>query len=255
MEPQFSWDSQLQENSGSFVNLFPNDNQSSDFESHSFSWTTADRGTWNVSGSCSSKRLKLEDRLQRINDKPNDGTFQSFYLTSCFQTTGDQTKDTNGVSYLSQQYVSCGSQQPSTNGPTATREGPKTKSTDRFYASTAPPAADEVYPQPPQIGCYSSSEGTGFLEGIFNATTPEGALVSTAYESHSQYGFDPVTGHFVAPVSFFPHPNQGELLTPHPIASADPQSVGAGLNVKHHHQPQLHEQPRTLEETASSTPF
>ncbi|VDD81720.1 unnamed protein product, partial [Mesocestoides corti] len=145
----------------------------------------------------------------------------------------------------------CGSQQPSTNGPTATREGPKTKSTDRFYASTAPPAADEVYPQPPQIGCYSSSEGTGFLEGIFNATTPEGALVSTAYESHSQYGFDPVTGHFVAPVSFFPHPNQGELLTPHPIASADPQSVGAGLNVKHHHQPQLHEQPRTLEETAS----
>lgn len=172
--------------------------------------------------------------------------------------------------------LACNGQQTTGSDP---MEDTKSKSTNRFYDQSA---SSTVYPQTSQFSCYPNPEGTGFLEGMFNSTTtatsvvapPEGGVLPTTvgYDTASQYGFDPTTGHFLAPVSFFPGTNQPEGITSHPLTSLDSQAIAASHSNKLHHQHALHqnhghqhqhhhhqhqrsqqlEQHRSLEETASS---
>nr|CDS16777.1 hypothetical protein EgrG_000949000 [Echinococcus granulosus] len=303
MDQQFSWDNLPHTTSGTLSTsmVFPNDHQSTLLDSSLLSWPQDDQVVWSVTDACTSKRLKLEDRLQDVHEKADDAAFQPFYLTSCFQAPGDLNKDLSGFSYLPQPYLckvhsvqesikmstdlmtvlstfrctsACNGQQPTGSEP---MEDSKSESTDRFYGH---PASSTIYPQTSQFSCYPNPDGTGFLEGMFTNTTTttsvvapsEGGMLPTTvgYDTVGQYGFDPTTGHFLAPVSFFPGSNQSEGITSHPLNSLDPQAVATSHSSKIHHQHHSHhnhnqqqqhhhqqhrsqqlEQHRSLEETAS----
>nr|CDS28850.1 conserved hypothetical protein [Hymenolepis microstoma] len=247
MENQFSWDNQLHASSGNLNNsmTFSNENQSNHLDSSTFTWNQDNHPSWSVSESYLPKRIKLEDRFHGIHEKTNDN-FQPFYLTSCFQSTTDPTKDSCGFSYLPHSYLPCNGQQPPVTSETLEDVKPKPP-VDRFYEQN-------VYQ--PQFNCYNNQEGTGFLEGMFNNSN---ASQDVSYDTSGQYGFDTASGHFLTPVSFLPQSNQSETM------SMDPQSLPVSQNLKlnqqhphqgYNHQSTQHIEPqpqqhRSMEETAS----
>ena len=107
MDHHFSWDGQHQVNAESLSSpmVFSNDHHSGNLESNTFGWSQDDQTVWNVPEACPPKRLKLENTIQNDHEKTGDASFQHFYLTSCFQTPGDPTKDICGFSYLPQSYL------------------------------------------------------------------------------------------------------------------------------------------------------